>query len=64
MEQLISLIVAIVIFACVAYGLAWVCDKFGMPQPVKWLVGAVLLIFLLYWVSGQVGAPVNLHLRR
>ena len=55
MGLLINLIIYIVIFAIVAYGLWWVCVKFGLPQPVLWLVGAILLIFLLYVIAGQVG---------
>jgi hypothetical protein len=55
MDQLLGLLVMVVIFAVVAYGLWWVCNKFGMPQPVMWIVGAVLLIFLLYFIAGQVG---------
>jgi ABC-type transport system involved in cytochrome c biogenesis permease subunit len=55
MPQLISLIIAIVIFAIVAYGLKWVCDSFSLPAPVLWLCGAVLLIILLIWISGQLG---------
>jgi hypothetical protein len=55
MEQLIQLLIGIVIFAVIAYGLWWVCVKFALPQPVLWIVGVILLIFLLVWVSGQVG---------
>ncbi len=55
MPQLISLIIAIVIFAIVAYGLKWVCDSFGLPAPVLWLCGALLLIILLIYVSQMVG---------
>lgn len=64
MDQLIQLLIAVVIFAIVAYGLWWVCTKFGMPQPVLWIVGAILLIFLLYFVAGQVGHTQLLPLRR
>lgn len=55
MESLISLLVVIVIFAVAAYGLWWVCMKFALPQPVLWIVGVILLIFLLYFIAGQVG---------
>jgi hypothetical protein len=55
MEQLISLLVMVLIFALVAYGLWWVCVKFGLPQPVLWIVGVILLIFLLYFIAGQIG---------
>lgn len=55
MNALISLIIYIVIFACVAYGLWWVCQKFGLPQPVVWIVGAILLIILLIFTAQQLG---------
>jgi len=55
MDQLIQLIIYIVIFAVIAYGLWWVCVKFALPQPVMWIVGAILLIVLLVFVSGQLG---------
>ncbi len=63
MEQLIQLIVYLVIFAIVAYGLYWVCVKFGLPQPVMWICGALLLIIILLFVSGQLGSGGNtIHL--
>lgn len=55
MQQLIHLLIYIIIFAVVGYGLWWVCVKFSMPQPVLWIVGAILLIFILLFASGQVG---------
>ena len=55
MQVLISLLIWIVIFAIVAYGLYWVCTKFGLPQPVLWICGAILLIFILVFVAGQLG---------
>lgn len=55
----ISLIVAILIFAIIAYGLFWVCDKAGFPQPVRWVVGAVLLIVLLSWAANVAGVNLN-----
>ena len=44
---MITLLIYIVLFAAVAYGLYWVCQHFSMPKPVWWLVGAILLIVLL-----------------
>ena len=55
MNQLIQLLVMVVIFAIIAYGLWWVCVKFALPQPVMWIVCVILLIFLLYFIAGQVG---------
>jgi hypothetical protein len=55
MEQLISLLITVIIFAVIAYGAWWVCSKFGAPQPVFWIVGLILLIFILYFLAGQTG---------
>ncbi len=55
MQILISLLICAVVFAIVAYALVWVCDKFALPQPVKWICGAVLLVIILVWIAGQVG---------
>jgi hypothetical protein len=54
-DQLIYLIIAIVIFAIVAYGLNWIIVTYALPAPVKWIVGALLLIILLLFVSHQLG---------
>jgi hypothetical protein len=62
-DSLIQLVIYIVLFACAAYGLWWVCVKFGMPRPVLWIVGAVLLIVLLLFVARQFGVS-DLHFRR
>ena len=53
--NLISLLIYIIIFCVVAYGLWWVCGKFGMPAPVLWICGAILLIILLIFVANMVG---------
>ena len=55
MQLLINLLIYIVIFAIVAYGLYWVCTKFGLPQPVLWIVGAILLIIILIFVANELG---------
>jgi len=52
---LISLVIYIVIFAIVAYGLYWVCTKFQLPQPVMWICGALLIIVLLLFLAQQLG---------
>lgn len=64
MATLITLIIWIVVFACVTYGVWWVCVKFALPQPVLWLCGAVLLIILLLFVSNQLGVATAPLLRR
>ena len=60
MEQLIQLIVYIMIFAVVGYGLWWVCTKFALPQPVLWICGAILLIIILLFLSRQLGVGAGL----
>lgn len=55
MDQLIHLIVMVVIFAIVAYGLYWICVKFTLPQPVMWICGALLLIVVLLFLANQLG---------
>jgi hypothetical protein len=55
LDQLIQLIIWIVLFSVVAYGLWWVCVKFAVPQPIVWIVGAILLIILLLFISHQLG---------
>jgi len=55
MGQVIQLIIYIVVFAIVAYALLWVCQRFALPQPVLWIVGAVLLIIILIFLAQQLG---------
>ena len=55
MTQLIQLIVYIIVFAIVAYGLYWICVKFALPAPVMWICGAILLIVVLIFLSQQLG---------
>jgi hypothetical protein len=56
MEQLISVLIAIVIFCVVAYGLYWICTKFfaNFP-PALWICGVILLILILVFASSQFG---------
>ena len=59
-DSVISLIVWIVIFCIAAYGMYWICMKFGLPQPVLWLCGALLLIIILLFLGHQIGAGPGL----
>lgn len=66
MQLLISLLIAVVVFAVVIYGLVWVCDKFQVPLPVRWILGAIILIFILVWASQNLGSgsfPSVFHTR-
>jgi hypothetical protein len=59
--QIVQIIIWIIIFCVVAYGMLWVCQRFGLPQPVLWLCGALLLIVLLLFVASQfAGAGTSL----
>jgi hypothetical protein len=65
MDQLIGFLIFAVIFAAIAYGAWWLCVKFQAPRPVFWIVGVILLICLLYFLSGQVSVrSFNFNLRR
>jgi hypothetical protein len=55
MDQLIMLIVYIILFCVVAYGLNWVCITYAIPQPIRWIVGGILLIVILLFLSRQLG---------
>ncbi len=64
MEQLIQLIIYILIFAIVGYGLYWICTKFALPQPVLWICGGIMLIILLLFLARQLGVDGGaFHLR-
>lgn len=60
MDTIISLILYVIFFAIVAYGLYWVCTHFGLPQPVLWLCGALLLIVILLFAAHQLGLSSSL----
>ena len=56
MDVLIQLVLAIVIFAVIGYGLYWVCTKFfpSFP-PALWICGAILLIGVILFASRILG---------
>jgi len=56
MELLINVLIWMVIFAAVAWGLYWVCTKFfpSFP-PALWICGLLLLIFILIFISRVTG---------
>jgi len=65
-SSLIVLLVDILVFAILAYGLYWVCVHFFPTfPPALWICGAILLIVLLLFISGQIGGgPVLWPLRK
>jgi hypothetical protein len=54
-ETIIWLLVYVMLFCGVAYGLKWICTQFGLPTPVLWICGVILLIVLLLFIAGQFG---------
>lgn len=59
--DLLSLLVLLLVFACVCWGAFYICDRSGFPPPVKWIVGAILLIILLAFALGQFAGGAFLH---
>lgn len=60
MNLLIELIIVLVVLAVIGYAAWWICQKFQLPPPVLWVVGAFLLIALLIFAARLVqgGAPL------
>jgi hypothetical protein len=50
-----NLIVSIVIFAIMAYGIYTICKYFELPKPVLWISGVILLLILLYYTARVFG---------
>jgi hypothetical protein len=55
MDGLIQLLIIVLIFSVSAYGLWWVLTKFQAPTPAFWIVGVILILFILYFLVGQFG---------
>jgi hypothetical protein len=56
--EAIQLIIIVVFFVVLALGLFWVCQKFFPEFPMaRWICGALLLILILLFASGQVHMP-------
>jgi hypothetical protein len=62
MEALISFLVALLIFAILAWALYMVCTKFlaNFP-PALWICGAILLIIILIYAARTFGGGTALH---
>lgn len=59
---LIALLIDVLVFAIVAYGLYWVCTHFFPTfPPALWICGVLLLVVLLLFISGQIGSPIPIH---
>lgn len=53
--DLINLLIFVIIFAAGIWGAFYICDKAGYPPPVRWVVGAVLLVILLIAALSMLG---------
>lgn len=53
--EAVHLILMILLFAIVVWGLQYACTAFHMPTPVFWICGALVIIIALYWLSNEVG---------
>ena len=60
----ITLIVAILIFALAIWAGVYVCQQFALPDPIRWVIGVVLLIMLLYFLQGQFAGIHSFHFGR
>jgi tellurite resistance protein TehA-like permease len=60
MQLLINVLIGIVIFAILGYGLYLICTKF-FPNfaPALWICGVILIIVLLVLLSTQMGGTGN-----
>jgi hypothetical protein len=65
MTTLIALLIWIIVFAVLAFGLLWICNRF-FPEfpPARWICGAVLLIIVLVAIAQQFGGVAFPHLSR
>jgi predicted membrane-bound dolichyl-phosphate-mannose-protein mannosyltransferase len=55
MDPLLQALVYVIIVAVAACGLYFLCIKFKMPDPVFWLVGAILILFVLAILLDKTG---------
>lgn len=65
MEQAIWLVVVAFAFVLFVLGGFWVIAKAGLPKPVLWAFGAIVLIIILfalvYLVRGNWGSDVRIR---
>ena len=59
--DVVTLLILALVFACVAWGGFWVCDRAGFPLPVKWIWGGVCLLVLVGFLAERVGGGGWLH---
>jgi hypothetical protein len=55
MDQFIHFVIAVIVFAIVAYALYWTCTQFELPKPAYWICGGFLIIIALMFLANQLG---------
>lgn len=60
---LIEILVVLLVMAILAWAALQIIAKFALPEPTKWVVGAILLIVLLVYASHAVGGGPPLFIR-
>jgi hypothetical protein len=53
--DIIQLVIVIVLFACVVWGLDWAIVKYELPKPVRWVVGGLIVVILLLFLLRVTG---------
>lgn len=57
-----SLLIKVILICAVIGGLAWACVRFALPQIVQWIVGAVVIIVLIFFLLNITGAGTGLNM--
>jgi hypothetical protein len=62
LDTLIIVLVAIVVFAIVAFGFKWICDRFfpNFP-PALWICGIILIVLILFAARAIFSGGGSLH---
>jgi cytochrome c oxidase subunit IV len=55
----IGLILGVLIFALVVWGAKYLCDTFDVPKPIRWIVGVLLIVVLIVFLSTALGVGIN-----
>ena len=51
MMLLIDILIVLIVLFIIGSAAIFIIQKFGLPEPVRWVVGAILLIGLLLYVA-------------
>ena len=52
---MIGILIAVLLLCIAAWGMYKICTMFQLPPPAFWICGAILLIIIICWLSGQLG---------